>query len=166
MYNGSPERYNWKLLHEQPVEMYIPYNNYRIDDPEVKYSDLLMAGHVNQDYARWELHRVWVVEATLKPGERHIYERRVFYIDEDSWQIAVIDQYDRRGDLWRVSMAFIKNYYEVPSQWTALDTFHDLRARRYHVQFLSNEESAALDFTQPAPGDRYFHPAALRRRGR
>lgn len=166
MYNGSPERYNWRLLHDQPVEMYIPYNNYRIDDPSLKYSDLLMQGHINPEHARWELHRVWVVEATLKPGERHIYERRVFYVDEDSWQIGVIDQYDRRGDLWRVSIAYVKNYYEVPTQWTALDTFHDLRARRYHVQFLSNEEPSNLDFTQPAPGDQYFHPAALRRRGR
>jgi len=114
MYNGSPERYNWRLVHNQPVEMFIPYNNYRLDSPELKYKDMLLAGHVSQEHTRWEMHRVWVVEATLKPGERHIYEKRVFYIDEDSWQIAVADQYDRRGDLWRVSVAFIKHYYDVP----------------------------------------------------
>lgn len=165
MFNGAPDRYNWKLLHEQPVEMFIPYNNYDMDSPKIKYSDMLIPGHIKSDYQRWELHRVWVVEATLKEGERHIYERRVFYIDADSWQIAVVDQYDRRGDLWRVSIAYIKNYYEVPTQWTALDVFHDLRARRYHAQYLDNEEPTILDFSQPTPDERYFHPAALRRRG-
>jgi len=166
MYNGAPDKYNWKLVSDKPVEMFIPYNNYKLDSPDVKYETLLQKGHVNSDYQRWELHRVWVVEATLKEGERHIYEKRRFYIDADSWQIAAIDQYDRSGELWRVSLAYIKNYYEVPTQWTALDTFHDLRAQRYHVQFLDNEESTMLDYSQPVPGDRYFHPAALRRRGR
>lgn len=165
MYNGSPDRYNWKLVHEQPVEMFIPYNNYEMDSPKLKYKDMLQEGHVNPDIQRWELHRVWVVEANLKEGERHVYNRRVFYIDADSWQIAVMDQYDRRGDLWRVSVAYIKNYYEVPTQWTALDVFHDLRAKRYHAQFLDNEEPSILDFSQPVPDERYFHPAALRRRG-
>lgn len=89
----------------------------------------------------------------------------MFYIDEDSWQVAVIDQYDSRDELWRVSVAYIKNYYEVPSQFTALDVFHDLRAKRYHVQQLDNEEPTILDFSQPVPDERYFHPAALRRRG-
>jgi hypothetical protein len=166
MYNGSPDKYNWKLVHPEPVEMYIPYNNYKIGSDDISYDELLQEGHTNPDYQRWELHRVWVVEANLKEGERHVYNRRVFYIDEDSWQIAVVDQYDRRGELWRVSIAFIKNYYEVPTTWTALDTFHDLRAGRYHVQQLVNEEQSTLDFTQPVPSERYFHPAALRRRGR
>lgn len=165
MYNGSPDRYNWRLRHEKPVEMFIPYNNYEMDSPKLKYEDMLEVGHVNSDIQRWELHRVWVVEATLKPGERHLYNKRVFYIDEDSWQVAVIDQYDSRDELWRVSIAYIKNYYEVPSQFTALDVFHDLRAKRYHVQNLDNEEPTILDFSQPVPDERYFHPAALRRRG-
>ena len=165
MYNGSPDRYNWRLKHEKPVEMFIPYNNYEMDSPKLKYEDMLEVGHVNSDIQRWELHRVWVVEATLKPGERHVYNKRVFYIDEDSWQVAVIDQYDSRDELWRVSIAYIKNYYEVPSQFTSLDVFHDLRAKRYHVQQLDNEEPTILDFSQPVPDERYFHPAALRRRG-
>lgn len=166
MYNGAPDKYDWKLVHAKPVEMFIPYNSYKIDSPNVSYETLLQKGHINSDYQRWELHRVWVVEANLKAGERHIYAKRRFYIDEDSWQIAAVDQYDRRGELWRVSLAYIKNYYEVPAQWTALDTFHDLRSQRYHAQYLDNEEPSILDFSQPVPDDRYFHPAALRRRGR
>lgn len=164
IYNGSPDRYDWKLIGKK--EMYIPYNNYKMDSPDIKYKDLLMKGHPNPDYARYELHRVWVVEATLKPGARHLYAKRTFYIDEDSWSIAVADQYDNRGELWRVSEAFLKNYYEVPTTWSALDVFHDLRSKRYHAQYLDNEEDTTLDFSQAVPGDAYFSPAALRRRGR
>ncbi|MDP2228357.1 MAG: DUF1329 domain-containing protein [Moraxellaceae bacterium] len=163
IYNGAPDKYEWKLIGKK--EVYIPYNSYKVDDPKLTYKQLLMPGHPNPDYLRYELHRVWVVEGTLEQGQRHIYSKRRFYIDEDSWSIAIADQYDGRGDLWRVSMAYLKNYYEVPTVWTALDVFHDLQARRYHVQQLDNEEDSILDFSQPSPGDEYFTPAALRRRG-
>jgi hypothetical protein len=163
MYNGAPDKYTWKLVGKK--EVYIPYNNYKIGQTNVKYKDLLMAGHMNPAYLRYELHRVWVVEGTLEAGARHIYSKRRFYIDEDSWGIAIADQYDGRGDLWRVSMAYLKNYYDVPTVWTATDAFHDLQARRYHVQNLDSEEDTTLDFSKPSPGDEYYTPAALRRRG-
>lgn len=163
MYNGAPDKYDWKLIGKK--EIYIPYNNYRVMQQGVKYKDLLMPGHLNPNYLRYELHRVWVVEGTLQPGERHIYSKRRFYIDEDSWNIVTADQYDSRGDLWRVSMAYLTSYYDVPTVWTTLDTFHDLQARRYYVANLDSEEDASLDFSQPSPGDEYFTPAALRRRG-
>jgi len=87
------------------------------------------------------------------------------YLDEDSWQAAVVDQYDSRGELWRVSMAYLKNFYELPTTWSALDVFHDLQARRYHVQNLDNEEPNTIDFSQISPEESEFTPAALRRRG-
>jgi hypothetical protein len=163
MINGSPDRYDWKLLGKK--EIYIPYNSYKVTSPEVKYEDLLQVGHLNPAFTRNELHRVWVVEGTLKSSARHIYSKRTLYLDEDSWQAAVVDQYDGRGELWRVSIAYLKNYYDLPTTWSALDSFHDLQARRYHVQNLDNEESSTIDFSQAIPDDGYFKPAALRRRG-
>ena len=163
MINGSPDRYDWKLVGKK--EIYIPYNSYKITSPEVKYKDLLQVGHLNPTFTRNELHRVWVVEGTLKSGARHIYSKRTLFLDEDSWQAAVVDQYDGRGELWRVSIAYLKNYYDLPTTWSALDSFHDLQARRYHVQNLDNEEPSTIDFSQPIPDDGYFKPAALRRRG-
>lgn len=164
MFNGSPNRYNWKLVGKK--EIFIPYNNYRISSPEVSYAQLLMPGHINSEYTRYEKHRVWVVEAVLKPGQRHIYHKRRFYIDEDSWGAAVIDLYDERDELWRVSMAYLKNFYELPGVWTAMDVYHDIQARRYHVQGMDNEERTTIDFSQISPGARYFTPQELRRRGR
>jgi hypothetical protein len=164
MYNGAPDRYNWKYRGRQ--EIYIPYNNYKISAKGVKYKDLLGKTNINPQYTRWELHRVHVVEANLKPTARHIYKKRVFYIDEDSWNIAMVDQYDNRGDLWRVSMAMLKDFYELPGVWTAMDVYYDLQARRYHILGLDSEERETRVFSNKIPNKRYFKPSSLRRRGR
>ncbi|WP_394354753.1 DUF1329 domain-containing protein [Aquipseudomonas alcaligenes] len=163
MFNGSPDRYDWKLLGKK--EIYIPYNNYRITSPQVSYDQLIKPGHLDPQFTRYELHRVWVVEGTLKPGARHIYAKRTLFLDEDSWQAAEVDQYDSRGELWRVSLAYLKNYYELPTTWSALDVFHDLQAGRYYVQNLDNEERSISDFSQPVPDSGYFSVATLRRLG-
>ncbi|MEE8321784.1 MAG: DUF1329 domain-containing protein, partial [Gammaproteobacteria bacterium] len=162
MYNGSPERYDWKLVGKK--EIYVPYNNYKLHSPSLKYKDILKPLHINQDYPRYELHRVWVVEATLKSGSRHIYKRRTLYVDEDSWQILIADQYDNRDQLWRVSEGFAMNYYDVPVLWTTLEVHTDLQAGRYIAIGLDNE-STPYNFNVEYK-DTEFTPAALRRAGR
>ena len=164
IYNGSPERYNWNLLGKK--EVYIPYNNYLLDSDQLKYDSILQKGHINPAFTRYELHRVWVVEATLKGGQHHIYAKRTFYIDEDSWSIVVLDQYNSKGELWRVSMSYLKNYYDLPSTLPVLEVYHDLIARRYHAKGLANEEISTMDFSLAKPDKKYFLPATLRRRGR
>lgn len=164
MFNGAPDRYNWKLIGKK--EIFIPYNNYELTSNKQSYSQILRPGHLNPDFTRYEKHRVWVVEANLKEGARHVYHKRRFFLDEDTWGIAVADQYDSTGDLWRVSMAYLKNYYELPVTWTTLDVFHDVKARRYHVQGLDNEERGTVDYSLELPNDQYFTPSALRRRGK
>ncbi|AWL11893.1 uncharacterized protein HMF8227_01418 [Saliniradius amylolyticus] len=161
MYNGAPDRYNWKLVGKQ--EMYVPYNNYRLHSDELSYDQVLQPGHINPDLTRYEKHRVWVVEANLKDEFRHIYKKRVFYIDEDSWQILVTDMYDNRDELYRNAMAYAINYYEVPTLWSTLDVYHDLNSRRYLALGLDNE-AQMYDFTVE-PSEREFTPQALRRSG-
>ena len=129
MYNGSPERYDWKLVGKK--EIYVPYNSYKLHSNTVKYSDLLKKNHINQDLARYELHRVWVVDSTLKAGTSHLYSRRTLYVDEDSWQILAVDCYDRRGQLYRVQEGHVINYYELPNLWTTLELVMDLSNGRY-----------------------------------
>lgn len=161
MYNGSPERYEWKLLGKK--EIYVPYNNYKLHSPSLKYKDILTPLHINQDLSRYELHRVWVVEATLKSDARHVYKRRTFYVDEDSWQILIVDQYDNRDQLWRVSEGFAMNYYDVKSVWTTLEVHMDLQAGRYIAIGLDNE-STPYNFNVKYT-DSDFSPSALRREG-
>ncbi|KAB0548432.1 DUF1329 domain-containing protein [Pseudomonas argentinensis] len=162
MYNGSPDRYDWQLLGKK--EIYIPYNSYRLDSTKLKYADIVKAGHLNPDFTRYELHRVWHVTATLKQGERHIYAKRDFYLDEDTWQAAAIDHYDGRGTLWRVAEAHAQYYYDKQVPWYAVEVIHDLLSGRYLALGLKNEEKRAYEFDYPAKESDYT-PAALRQSG-
>ncbi len=162
MFNGATDRYDWKLIEKK--EVYIPYNNYLLHSDKLKYKSILMPLHVNPDYLRYELHRVWVIEATLREGSRHLYKKRTFYVDEDSWQIMVADNYDNRDQLWRVSEGHSINYYEVPSFWTTLETHYDLQSGRYLALGLDNE-AAMYDFSIKR-NDKDYSPGALRRAGR
>ncbi len=131
LFNGPPDRFEWRLVGKR--ELYVPYNAYRVHGDGVRAEEILGVGHLKPERLRYELHRVWVVEGRLRKGERHIYSRRVFYLDEDSWQILVSDSYDLKGRLWRVAEAHAVDYYDVPVLWDTLQAYHDLRARRYFV---------------------------------
>ncbi|GIU48366.1 DUF1329 domain-containing protein [Shewanella algidipiscicola] len=161
MFNGSPVRYNWELMGKK--EIYIPYNDYKLHSDKLKYDQILQAGHINPEHVRWEKHRVWVVKAQLKEGMRHIYKTRVFYIDEDSWQVSLTDMYDNRDELYRVGVAHAINYYEVPTLWTTLEVIHDLQSRRYLAMGLDNEGRMYNFDAQLSEAN--FTPAALRRAG-
>jgi hypothetical protein len=161
MFNGATDRYDWKLAGKQ--ELLVPYNSYRLHSDKLRYDDIIKPKHINQDLARYELHRVWVVEAPVKPGASHLYARRTFYVDEDSWQILVADQYDSRGQMWRVSEAHCVNYYEVPCFWSTLEVHTDLQSGRYLAVGLDNE-NRMYDFSvKRTPAD--FTPDSLRRAG-
>lgn len=162
MFNGAPDKYNWELVGKK--EMYIPYNSYKLVDRDLSYDQIIKAGHINQDYARYELHRVWHVRATLKEGERHVYAQRDFYIDEDTWQASVVDHYDGRGELWRVAEAHAMQFYDQDLPWYAFETLYDLLSGRYLVLGLTNEEVNPYQFGVKRQS-REYTPAALRRAG-
>lgn len=161
MFNGATDRYDIKLLGKR--EMYVPYNSYKAHGGDTKVKDLIRPGHLNPDLMRYELHRVWVVEATLKAGKRHINPKRTFYLDEDSWQILMLDHYDQRGEMWRYSEAASVNYYGVPTFWATIETHHDLQSGRYIACLLDNEERP-YDFAFQTSPDQ-FSPQSLRTRG-
>jgi hypothetical protein len=161
MFNGATDRYSWKLVGKK--EIFVPYNSYKLHSDSLKHKDILTPLHVNPEHLRYELHRVWVVEATLKDGARHLYKKRTFYVDEDSWQILVVDIYDNRDQLWRVSEGHPISYYEVPTFWTTLEVHTDLQSGRYLAIGLDNE-SSMYDFDIKRTMNDYS-PGALRREG-
>ncbi|AQT96390.1 MULTISPECIES: DUF1329 domain-containing protein [Pseudomonas] len=162
MFSGAPDRYDWKLVGKK--EMYIPYNSYKLDQPTLKYDDIIKAGHINQDLTRYELHRVWEVVGTVKPSERHIYAKRHIYIDEDSWQVALVDHYDGRGQLWRVAEGHAQFYYNHQTPAYTVETLYDIIAGRYIALGMKNEEKSSFVFGFNAKAADYT-PAALRAEG-
>ncbi|MBD9424491.1 DUF1329 domain-containing protein [Pseudomonas sp. PDM15] len=162
MYNGAPDRYDWKLVGKR--EIYIPYNSFKLDSPTLKYSDIVQPGHLNPTHTRYELHRVWQVEGTLKKGERHIYAKRVFFIDEDSWQIALADHYDSRGSLWRTAEGHLTPRYDIQVPWLGVEALYDLINGRYIVSGMRNEEKDPIEFGFSSLSSEYT-PAALRNAG-
>ena len=158
MFNGATDRYEWKLVGKR--EMFVPYNSHRLTDPKFKYTDILKPGHINQDLARYELHRVWVVEATLKSGMSHIYAKRVFYIDEDTWAIVLADKYDARGELWRFAESHSESWYNVPMYFSTVEVHHDLQSGRYIAMGLRNEETRIFEALQRTAAD--YSPNSLR----
>ena len=160
LFNGSPERYDWKLVGKR--EMYIPADMYRIHAKGVKYADLLKKGHENPDYMRYELRRVWVLEGTLKKGFRHLYGRRVLYLDEDTWQAAMTDFYDSRGQLWQ--WAFVAFFYAPDmNAWQAGSSFyHDLNSGGYVGYNLFQERDKGPIINDFSLKPEMFSPEAAR----
>ena len=151
VYTGVLERFDVKLLGKR--EMIIPYNTYRFSY-HPKVDDLLQPGHLNPDYLRWELHRVWVVEATLKPGEHHVYGRRVFYVDEDSWTALAADEYETDGRLRRTVFAFLSQSYDAGVPFSINHAVYDFGQGSYFLAFFPGAHSG-VKYVQPLPSSQW-----------
>ncbi|MEC5214585.1 hypothetical protein RCH06_003150 [Polaromonas sp. CG_9.5] len=163
LFNGSPERYNWKLLGKR--EMYIPANAYKLHGKNVKYADLLKPGVPNADFIRWELHRVWAVEGTLKDGYRHLYGKRVLFLDEDNGMAVMSDMYDARGSLWQYALL---NYYYAfdTSAWQAGTAFYfDLNSGGYIAYNLFQERPTGPILNKGNLNPSMYTPEAARNAG-
>ncbi len=140
MYNGLFDRYVWKLVGKR--ELLIPYNAYRLSDGRYKNAQLLTKGHFNQAGARYELHRVWVVEASLRGGNSHSFGRRLFYVDEDSWNVVLVENFDPKGTLWRFQEGHLLPLYDVQAAFTVPSLTYDLKSGSYFAERLFSESPA------------------------
>jgi len=134
LFAGKLDRYDWKLMGKK--EMYIPYNNYRIQYPDPKDADCsgdkrFTPYHLNTKCVRWELHRVWHVRATLKDGKRHIYKTRDMYFDEDGWSDGLADNFDQNGSLYKVNQMIGSPLYDVAAPSVVNNLIIDMVAGTY-----------------------------------
>jgi len=147
IFNGSMDRFDFKLVGKK--EIIVPYNDYAAVY-QAKQDDLVKPNHLNPDLVRWELHRVWVVEAKLREGKRHVYSKRTFYLDEDSWAALASDEYDARGQLYRAGFAYMAPSYDQPAPYTDMFGHYDLVAGVYSLTgFIA--ETGGVRFTKPLP---------------
>ena len=159
-FNGATDRYDWKLVGKK--EMIVPYNNNNMT--HVADLDQLMGPQfVNPDHLRFELHRVWVIEATLKAGARHTVPKRRLYVDEDSWNIITTDQWDAKGQFWKSISLMTWVYPEVPVQVVASALIYNVQAKSYALQNTVNRAPGGTQF-KARPAD-FYSPQTLERAG-
>jgi hypothetical protein len=145
VFNGALDRFDFKLVGKK--EMIVPYSSYKLFAARVP-AEVVKAKHLNPDFVRWELHRVWVVEATLKPGKRHVYSKRVFYLDEDSWVALASDEYDGRGQLYRSSFAHMVFAYDVQATYNGNHVIYDFVSGAYNLTGMSGPHGG-LKYIEP-----------------
>ncbi len=157
-FNASLEKYDWKYLEKK--ELYVPYNNnatYALTAQE-----LMMAHHVNPDHVRWELHRVWVVEATLHPGERNVLARRRYYFDEDTSVMTCCDAWDANDELFHV--AILGNYVrpDLPGTIFGFHMLWNLQTDAWAItdSYLNEKANPTFKFFDSLP-DSDFDPQGM-----
>ena len=164
MFAGALDRYDWKLVGKQ--EMFIPYNNFKFV-AKGKLADIYQGLYPKRDLMRYELHRVWKVEASVKQGQRHMFAKRTFYFDEDTWMIMAADQFDAQGKLWRVMEASIYPAVELGACVSQEFMSWDLTVNRYLAEN-ATQESKPTDWLAGAEGridPKRFEADELRRSG-
>jgi len=149
VFTGTTELFNWKLVGKK--EILIPYNNNSF--LQAKDSDAVTPRHLNPNYVRWELHRVWVVEATLKPGQRHQAPKSTYYLDEDTWTASLGDRWDAKGDLWKTLWLFSYVMPDAPGTVQQTFGFYDLQSGNGYVSNVLNDKSFHHRFTKRWPTD-------------
>lgn len=166
VFYGSLDRYDYKLLGRK--EMFIPYNTFKLhDEKQCAPDQVFTPNHLNPDCVRWELHRVWVVEATLKEGKRHVYPRRVIYWDEDIYAVGMADNYDEAGKIYRVTQTHYYPFYETTGHNTHEFVVHDLTNGAYVRQAYTPPGAGMMVVTPPqeAKPASFYESSALTRTG-
>ena len=105
---------------------------------------------MNPDALRYEIHRVWVVEATERGGKSHIFGVRRFYLDEDSWNVVLVENFDRAGQLWRIQEGHLLPNTEIQASDAAPVVTYDLSDGRYFIQRMAAEFGPAATARESA----------------
>tara|TARA_A100001015_G_scaffold312347_1_gene417383 strand:+ start:1476 stop:2750 length:1275 start_codon:yes stop_codon:yes gene_type:complete len=126
-FNGAKDRYNWN---DGGTKLkFMPYNSYRFYN--TNHEEALTALHVNQEYLRYELVKVNIVNADLKDGMRHILPHRVMYFDNDSHNFIAEDIYDGEKNIMRYRELPIMNFYDEPMCNAIHAASYDFATKRY-----------------------------------
>lgn len=157
-YGGRMDRFDFKLVGKK--EMYIPYNSNRIFTP-TSDTDVVQARHLNPDHVRWELHRVWVVESTLKPGQRHSSPKSRYYLDEDTWSFVLTDRWDANGQLWRMPFSIPVAMPDLPGTVAFTWGTYELLTGAYYVNLIANESKVHYKLVSPRTPESAFTPEAM-----
>lgn len=164
-YGGRPNQYHFKVLGRE--EKLIPYNDYKMCT--LTTSKQMMKGRggemFNPNPARWEMHRVWVVQATLKKGKRNVYQKRRFYIDEDSYIMVEADVWDHSGNLVDVGWGYpFLTYGKTPSMQPCFASVN-MNQGTYLLAVQLGDPKSYMKVYGHMPDMQKFTPSSLQRSG-
>jgi len=159
LFNGALDRYNFKLIGKR--EMYIPYNANRIGGKSVSYKQMATGKHLNPEFPRYELHRVWVVDSELRSGTSHTFKKRRFYLDEDSWKMVAVDAFDSRDQLYQFQEGHLAFATNILATNTSPEVIYHFNSGRYFITAAANEDKP-VDLTVKFKGD-HFTAAAVQK---
>lgn len=161
-FRGPMDLYEWTLVGKK--EMFIPYNNNGFYQP-THDADVLSQHFANPDHVRWELHRVWVVEAKLASGKRHVMPKRRFYLDEDTWLAQLADGWDAGGKLWKTFVMLNVDCPDLPGVVAGSFMAYNVQTSEWVANDIFNEKSYTIYFPEKPWPDTHFTGDALATEG-
>ena len=129
VFNGALDRFDWKLIGKK--DMIVPYNGFGGHDFKTKFEDVAGSDFIAPGHRRYEMHRVWVIEATVKAGMRHSAPKRTIYLDEDSWAPVMMVDHDGQGKVAKLREGFLIPVFETGSCDVMAMVQHNLAEGRY-----------------------------------
>ncbi len=159
-FNGAKDRYEWTYLGTQ--QRLMPYNAYKFH--ETPTEEILTPNHVNQNYLRYELVNVNVVEAKLKQDKRHIIPKRIMYFDKDSHNMLSEETYDSQNSLMAYREFPIINFYDQPMCLSIHAATYDFATRRYQLSSVRSIDIPKIQWRlKEAHDENKFTPEGLKR---
>lgn len=159
-FQGAIDRYDWKIVGKK--ELYIPYNNNNFLNV-AGLDKLLLPNSANSELMRWELHRTWVLEGTVKSGQRHVVPKRRVYVDEDTWQTVLADEWDAKGSFWKATQVLTYVNPAVPGVFLATNFIYNLQSKSYAAFNVLSDEKDGYTYQQVPPS--IFSPRSLEASG-
>ncbi len=156
-FDGRIDRMDWKLVGKK--EMYVPYNSNRTAVPK-KDADVISGHFLNPDHVRWELHRVYVIEASIKPGKRHQTPKSRYYMDEDTYMVLLGDRWDGNNQLWKYIWYIPHVQPDVPATAGLEFGYYDLLSGAGYASNLYNESKVQYKMVAPQK-DSVFTPESM-----
>jgi hypothetical protein len=160
VFSGRMDKYDFKYADTR--EMIIPYNAYKYNT--AKPEEFLSKNHPNPDFLRWELHRVHVVEATLKSGARHAIAKRVFFLDEDLPNAGVVDGYDANGKLARGIISPVSWAYDKQAIVAGGTLYVDLATGGWYCSSVLGSNKGLFIEIDEVNTQAFYSPEGLARR--
>lgn len=159
LFYGQMDKFDFQLLGQK--EMIVPYNDYKFSN--TTEAELLDPHFVNPDGVRWERHRVWIVQATLKSGERNAFSKWDFYVDEDSWRILATESYDAAGNVYKVGFSYPWQNYAQGDATAMAHTIgiYDLSKGTYDLTFVQTAGNGFWQCTTTPPNMSDFTAQAV-----